>query len=352
MSFNSMSLISLIFAVIGIRVIRDLWAQRSATFDDTFTPADRQRVSQAAFFLLVPISVALHELGHAIAIWAYGGKVIDFGFYVFAGFVSYAEPFTAVQQTVVAAAGTIVNVILSLIAVAVVFLWKPSLRAPYNELLLQFAVISGANALLFYPLLDFATGINGDWTQMYRDSPRPMAIGIGIIHVGIIALAYAASKHASTRQRLATLTGMPAGTERGLFGDYGKRGESPVPQSVTTPMTTSDHAIADVAERVASGWSFPVQNRMDRRPDGTAISLSWVSSGAGRAVIVRAQPTGRTEVYGLVANDPTSQQIQPPVPRRLRTWADVPEADDLTVALRVAMEQVETWPSPRTAQYN
>ena len=38
---------------------------------------------------MVPISVALHELGHAVAIWSMGGEVVDFGYYGFAGYVSY-----------------------------------------------------------------------------------------------------------------------------------------------------------------------------------------------------------------------------------------------------------------------
>ena len=76
-------------------MVRRLIRERRPTFDLNFTPADRALVDQAAFFILLPISVALHEFGHALGVWGFGGEVIDFGYYVFAGYVSYDAPFTA-----------------------------------------------------------------------------------------------------------------------------------------------------------------------------------------------------------------------------------------------------------------
>src|SRR5215216_677119 len=155
MPFGTFALISLFYAVIGVRVVRDLWVRRRETFDLRFTESDRYLVDQSSFFVLVPISVALHELGHAVAIWSFGGKVIDFSYYVFAGSVSYNEPFSDAQHIIVAAAGTIVNILLCALALLVVFFRRPPFRAAINELLFQFVVISGINALVFYPLLDF-----------------------------------------------------------------------------------------------------------------------------------------------------------------------------------------------------
>ena len=56
MPFGTFILISLFYAVIGVRVVRDLWMHRREAFDRQFTSADRHLVDQAAFFLLVPIS--------------------------------------------------------------------------------------------------------------------------------------------------------------------------------------------------------------------------------------------------------------------------------------------------------
>src|SRR5262245_9436766 len=132
MPFGGFALLSLFYAFIGLRVGRDVWVRRRELFDLRFTDADRYLIDQASFFLLVPISVALHELGHAVAIWSFGGHVVAFSYWVFAGSVSYNEPFTNVQHIVVAAAGTIVNVILCALALAVVFLKRKPYRAAIN----------------------------------------------------------------------------------------------------------------------------------------------------------------------------------------------------------------------------
>ena len=103
----------------------------------------------------------------------YGGQVLDWGFYGFAGYVAFdPREFTDAQQIVIAAAGTAVNLLLAGIAVALVFLKRPPFRAAINELLITFTWISLLNALVVYPLLDFVSGLEGDWTQMYR---RPCA---------------------------------------------------------------------------------------------------------------------------------------------------------------------------------
>src|SRR5918992_1139828 len=101
MDFGPFVIISLIYAVIGVRSIARLTSRWRQTWDHDFTLADRALVDEAAFFLLIPVSVALHEFGHAVAIWGFGGEVVDFGFYGFAGFVAYSEPFTEAEQTIV-----------------------------------------------------------------------------------------------------------------------------------------------------------------------------------------------------------------------------------------------------------
>ena len=68
MDFGPFALLSLMYVVIGVRVIAQLVQRGKKVWDHTFTPEDRALVNQAAFFILIPISVALHELGHAIAV--------------------------------------------------------------------------------------------------------------------------------------------------------------------------------------------------------------------------------------------------------------------------------------------
>ena len=80
MGLGPFALLSLFYVLVGVRVVYQLARNFRQTFDGNFTQEDRMLVSQAAFFVLLPIAVALHELGHAVAIWLYGGQVLGWGF--------------------------------------------------------------------------------------------------------------------------------------------------------------------------------------------------------------------------------------------------------------------------------
>jgi hypothetical protein len=362
MPFGGFALLSLFYVFIGVRVVRDLWVHRREAFDLRFTEPDRYLVDQAAFFLLVPISVLLHEFGHAVAIWLFGGEVIDFNYYVFAGSVSYLEPFTNTEHTIVAAAGTVVNIILCALALAVVFLKRNPYRAAINELLFQFAVISGINALIFYPLLDFATGMNGDWTQMYDGGERTLTVIILIIHASLLIGSYLLWQSPRFRATLAQRTGMPAATDRRVFGGLRRSAQPPtnrgvVPQPTNEisfePTSPAEARFRAAADRVARGWSEPVQGRVDRRDNGSQVALVWRSSDVNRAVAMRYENSGQVMLSGAatIANPDAPRDHASSIQRGLRVWADVPDENDLTLSLRMAMEEVERW-NPTPAPYS
>jgi hypothetical protein len=355
MPFGAFGLIILFYIFVGIRVVRDVWVRRREAFDRQFTLADRQLVDQAAFFLLVPISVALHELGHAVAIWSFGGHVVGFGYYVFAGYVSYDDPFTKVQHVVVAAAGTIVNVLLCALALAAVFLRRPPMRAAINELLFQFAVVSGVNALIFYPLLDFATGMEGDWKQMYDGGVPALSLAIFVIHAGILILAFVAWRSPGFQRRLAERTGVPAGAERRPFGGLRPSATAPMAPAAPTetpasfePASPAEARFRAAADRVARGWPQPVQGRIERRDEATQVALVWVSGGAQRAVAMRHDVDGPVRLIGAVV--PTNGRVRASTTQReLRRWPDLPDENDLTMGLRMAMEVVDGWDATSAA---
>jgi hypothetical protein len=332
-------LISLIYAVIGIGVIRQVIQRRKPLFDHNFTFADRALVDQAAFFILVPISVALHELGHAIAVWNFGGEVTDFGFYVFAGYVSHQGRYTNDELIQIALAGPLVNVVLSLVAVAIVFLRKPPMRAAFNELLFEFAVISGINALIFYPILDFATGLEGDWTQIYRGGDPALSWAIGILHVGILAGSFWISRFPPFRQRLATLTGLPPGSERGLLGRSARVG--PSPDDEAPPVVA---VMKEAISRIASGWPVQLEGRIQPAGDQVGLWLLWRTAGMTRGVTAITQSDGGAVISGFA--EPSSTLGHSSVQQRPLSRIDDPfDANDLVLQLRVAMEQVESWPA-------
>ena len=334
MPLGPFAIISLIYVAIGIRVVYRLLGSWGKVWDRKFTQADRSIVDEAAFFVLVPVSVALHELGHAVAIWAMDGEVVDFGYYGFAGYVSYfAFQFDDVQRTLIAAAGSIVNLLLCLAAFALVFLQKSRMRAAFNELLLQFAILSGINAFVVYPLLDLASGINGDWRQMY-DSGVPWLTGAIVAIQGAVLLAgYLLVTRPAPKARMASLTDVPGGFERGVFGGI-RPGK--IDSASLSPV---ERTLQEVANRVSSGWADPVESHIQRFGGGTALVLEWGGSEAGRmAVAARSFENGRTDIVRLHS---AAAGSEPAPPKLLHQWARLPEIDQLTLGLRVAMETTE-----------
>lgn len=332
MGLGPFSLISLIYAVIGIRSIARLVNSWERVWDRRFSVQDRQLVDEAAFFVLVPVSVALHELGHATAIWTFGGEVRDFGFYGFAGYVSFIPfGFTEIQLTLISGAGSLVNLLLCAAALGVVFLKKASFRASINELLLQFAIVSGANAFILYPLLDLASNLNGDWRQMY-DSGVPWLTGIIVaVQVGFIAFGFWLFSSQRMKARMAELTDVPVGMERGILG-----GIRPGTIDVET-LNPRERVLREACERVQSGWSTRVETGLQRFDTGTAMTLAWQRGAHGYAIAVRTYKTGRTDIVALN----TRGNGDDPRPRLIQGWDQVPDTDELTMALRVSMETVE-----------
>src|SRR5918993_92423 len=321
MDFGPFVIISLIYVVIGVRSVVRLIGHWHQTWDSDFTLADRALVDEAAFFLLIPVSVALHELGHAVAIWGFGGEVVDFGFYGFA---------------VVVAAGSAVNLVLCLLAVGAVLLWRPPLRAPVHELLLQFALLSGINAFIVYPLLDLLSGLNGDWRQVYFSEARLVSAAVIAIQALTLVAGYWLVTDERMRRRLAQLTGVPRGFERGPLGGLRR---APLPPESPSP---AESVLREASERVRSGWPFPVHAALQRHDQASSVVLSWRVGETERAVVASVRPGGTTDLLGVGGITPgaDSTSLQR---RTLYTWPTLPTVDELTLTLRLGMEQVASW---------
>ena len=349
MPLGGFGLLSFFYLFLGVRFLFQFIPRRKQIFDNTFTQYDRGMLGQAAFFVLLPVSVALHELGHAIAIWAMGGQVLDFGFYFFSGYVSYdPRGFSDVQRTLIAFAGTFVNLVLIVAALAVVFLKRPPLRAPWNELLLQFVFISGINALIFYPAIDLALGISGDWSQMYRSGVPWLTAIIVITQVAFVAIGWWGMRNEGMRNRIAKLTGLPEGASMRMAFSTGNNQPSGRSAKVDPArLTGNDKIITGAVTRVAAGWPENTTARFDQGQGNSVSSMIWQSKAADRTVSVIMRPNGETAIVGNVYSrrDPGAPANQ----GMLRSWPSTPSEDELTMAVRIAAEQVDSWPATSQA---
>jgi hypothetical protein len=332
LGFDGFIIISLIYAVIGVQAVYKLIRNWRATWDLTFTQQDRILVDQAAFFVLVPVSVLLHEGGHAVMVKVFGAEIVDFGFYGFAGYVSYVGRLNDVEQMIIAAAGVFVNLILCLLALGAVFLKRPPFRAAINELLIQFTFISALNAFVVYPVLDVLSGLNGDWRQMYDGGvPWLTAVIVGV-QAAILAAGYWMISAPGPKARIAALTDIPPGLDRGAMGGL-KRG-TVAPQS----LSPTERLLNEAVSRVSSGWPQRVTTGIQRFPQGTAMTLEWNNGRRPHVAAARAFATGRTDIVGFRVPDNSSQPAPPVV---LHSWAIPPSVDELTIALRLGMETVD-----------
>jgi hypothetical protein len=341
--FSYFILIAVMIAVTGIPALRTIVKYRAAIFDRHLTPNDRVAVDQAAFFILLPISVALHELGHAIMVWSFGGKVTGFGFFLFAGYVNFEGALTDTQHILIAMAGPAVNVLLAVLAVAFVLLKRRPMRAAYNELLVQFAILSVANALLFYPAIDFLFKVNGgDFRQMYFGGVPWLSRIILVGHLSFLALGWYMLRGDWPTRKLGALTELPPGVHRGIFGGFRmKPGGAPAPAATEPPVLTPfEIALRDSLRRVASGWDTPVGGALVRSPRGPALIASWKRDATERAVSVVQEASGAVAVMV-----PPPGVVQPPgalTGRVWQRWAEPPGEDQLVLAIRIAMEAADS----------
>lgn len=327
------SIISLLYVLLGIRVVWMIGKSWSTVWDRNFTPQDRVLVNQASFFFLIPISVLLHELGHAVAVWGFGREVIGWGFYGFAGFVQYIPAgMSDFQQTIVSAAGSIVNLILCLAAIGVVIYKKPPLRAAYNELLIGFAFISGANAFVVYPVLDLLSGLNGDWRQMYSSGVPWLTAIIVMVQAAVLVAGWWFFTNPGMKARVARLTGVPPGYERGIFG-----GMQPA-KIRDMNMDPAEIHMRNAISRVSSGWHTRIDSQIQRFSGGSAILFQWTTNRALHVMAVRSLQDGSMDIVEIPT---TSDGAQASRPRPMQRWNRQPGIEELTIGLRVAMEQVD-----------
>lgn len=185
MSFPTLQLVSAAMVLLSLRALVRAWHARAQLWREPLSANQLPLLTELALFVLVPLSVLLHEFGHMVAVWLAGGRVTGFGYLLFLGWVEYTGIDSPAQQFWIALSGNLVSVAVGLVAVAV-GLGAP-LRPVWSALLLPAGGMILATTLLFYPLFDILGGLGGDWTQLYG-SPWPRPLVLGIAHAGLVGV--------------------------------------------------------------------------------------------------------------------------------------------------------------------
>jgi len=164
--------VDLIFALALVGTIYMLLRRWRFFWDADFTTEDRRLASQAAVFVVPPVVVLVHELGHIAGAWIVGGQVVGFHYGLIEGAVQVAGRLTPAEGWFVALTGNLAGGLLGL-AVAVAGARGARLPRPLRHVLILGGVLEVGFHLVMYPLLSLSAGF-GDWTVIYDFSATPV----------------------------------------------------------------------------------------------------------------------------------------------------------------------------------
>jgi len=153
--------------------------------DVDFTASDRRVAMQVAVFLIPPVVVLLHELGHAAATVAVGGHVAAFHYGLFEGSVSFTGDLTNGEVWFIALAGNLVSIGIGL-GMALAGGLVGGIRRPLRYLLIVGGLIEAVFGLIGYPLLS-ETARFGDWLLIYDFRANPgLSWATLVVHVAVV----------------------------------------------------------------------------------------------------------------------------------------------------------------------
>lgn len=153
-------------------------------WDERLTASDRQLLLRIVIFLLLPIVVLFHELGHVAAVKYFGGTVREFHYAFLSGYVVPGERFPANETVWLYFSGNLVQILIGLVAgLCAVVASSP----PVVALLVYLALWSVGGTVIIYALLS-VTGIYGEWINIYSSQPSTLVGSIAAFHLSMIGL--------------------------------------------------------------------------------------------------------------------------------------------------------------------
>ncbi|MEA2827965.1 MAG: hypothetical protein QOG43_2404, partial [Actinomycetota bacterium] len=150
------------------------------------TAEDKRLATQAAVFLVAPIVVLIHELGHVVAVLAVGARVVSFHYGFFEGAVGFVGNITPAQDWFVALTGNLFGAVTALALVGL-GLRGERLRPGLRYLLILGGTLQVGYALIGYPVLSLTSNW-GDWIVIYDFSATPvLSWATAVAQVAVLA---------------------------------------------------------------------------------------------------------------------------------------------------------------------
>ncbi len=196
--FGLFNIISLFYVFKGLQIAIKVGREFSSLRQEPLTPAKKNLAESASFFLAVPPAVALHEFFHALATWAFDGKIVDFGYGVFWGYVVPVGDFSAGQDWFISLAGTLGNLVFG---AGLWFILRSNRSSTFRYFGLRAFRFQIYFALLYYPILSIFIPNGADWRVIYDFRATPILCGItAVIHLPILYLFWKADRNGRFEQ--------------------------------------------------------------------------------------------------------------------------------------------------------
>lgn len=177
--------LSFVYVWRGIKLGGHMWRERADLVASPLTRIKRKIADDASFYVFVPLGVFIHELGHAIIVWLFGGVVLEFGFFFYWGYVLPDRMFGPETEWLLSFSGTIGNI---LFAIAV-YVWSRNHASRWVRYLgrrvVRFQIFF---AFIYYPIFTALLAF-GDWRTIYDFNATPSLSGaVAVLHVSVLGL--------------------------------------------------------------------------------------------------------------------------------------------------------------------
>ena len=311
------TLLSLRYAWTGFRLVQELWQNWTDYVADPLTAHKKQLTEQVAYYVMVPLSIALHELFHALATWLFGGRIVDAGYAFFWGYVLPQGDFSAAQIWFIALAGTIANLLFGL----AVWWWsRPQPAATLRFLGLRTLRFQIYFSLIFYPIFT-ALFQFGDWRTIYNFGLTPLLSGIIAAAHGLILLAH----YLLDRRGFYDVAALPVELAT-LYEaiNQGKRGVAEEPQKV---LAAVEGLLAGRSVRRAAALLDQYQAVYPKEPAGLLLRARLEMTG--KQVVTNPVRELLEEALALGLPDPAQRAAAREMLARFYTERDPQQALDL-----------------------
>lgn len=171
---NLFNIFAILYLLRSVQLVVVIGRQWSEVRTEPLTAVKKHLADQASFFIAVPVAVFFHELGHALAVRAFGGQVVGFVYRFFWGEVQHRGAYAPAERWLIALAGTVGSLLFGL---AIWWLLRRSRSSAIRYFGLRAFRFQIYFSLLYYPLFSAVLPI-GDWRVIYDFSTTPWLSGI------------------------------------------------------------------------------------------------------------------------------------------------------------------------------